>query len=242
LTDAAPQTIDGNQNRRPFEYLNQPVEKGFGVAVPWFKVFFEDALGIANGFNGEFLIAHYSELHARDRELNQNLPQIVPEGTGALLTAGCCMSTSSPSANPSGIAGRSRCVLNGKELPETGKFFPRLNRTVPSSVGFQRLTTCFRFYLGLACETVTPVDHYTELFVRGGVVARCAQMENRIKLVMISTAIAMAGHVAIGLGYVTLYYLGLSREVVFSGATIAAILIAALLAIEFYGRKLGKAK
>jgi hypothetical protein len=67
-------------------------------------------------------------------------------------------------------------------------------------------------------------------------------MENRIKLVMISIAIAMAGHVAIGLGYVTLYYMGLSREVVFSGATIAAILIAALLAIEFYGRKLGKAK
>ncbi len=27
-------------------------------------------------------------------------------------------------ANPWGIAGRSRCVLNGKELPKTGKFFP----------------------------------------------------------------------------------------------------------------------
>jgi hypothetical protein len=97
LTDAAPQTTDGDQNRRPFEHLYQPVEKGFGVAVPWFKILFEDALGITNGFNGQFLIAHHSELHTIEPGTQLNLPQIVPEGSGTLLTAGCCMLASGSS-------------------------------------------------------------------------------------------------------------------------------------------------
>ena len=65
-------------------------------------------------------------------------------------------------------------------------------------------------------------------------------MENRIDCVTIAAAVCIAGYVAITLGYVALYDFGLSREAVRSGATIAAILIGAAVAIEFFGT--GKAK
>jgi hypothetical protein len=61
-------------------------------------------------------------------------------------------------------------------------------------------------------------------------------MENRIDCVTIAAAVC----IAITLGYVALYDFGLSREAVRSGATIAAILIGAAVAIEFFGT--GKAK
>ena len=64
--------------------------------------------------------------------------------------------------------------------------------------------------------------------------------KNRIDCVTIAAAVCIAGYVAITLGYVALYDFGLSREAVRSGATIAAILIGAAVAIEFFGT--GKAK
>jgi hypothetical protein len=42
----------------------------------------------------------------------------------AFLTAGCCVSASRRSTNAGGIAASSRCVLDGKDFPKTGKFFP----------------------------------------------------------------------------------------------------------------------
>jgi hypothetical protein len=67
-------------------------------------------------------------------------------------------------------------------------------------------------------------------------------MENRIDLVTIAAAVCIAGYVAITLWYVALYDLELSREAVRSGATIAAMLIGAVVAIDFFGKKSGKAK
>jgi hypothetical protein len=66
-------------------------------------------------------------------------------------------------------------------------------------------------------------------------------MDGRFDIVTIASAVGVAGYVAITLGYVALYDFGLSREAVRSAAMIAAILIAALVAIEFFGKRFGKA-
>jgi hypothetical protein len=65
-------------------------------------------------------------------------------------------------------------------------------------------------------------------------------MESRFELVTIASAVCVAGYVAIALRYVALYDLGLSLEQVRSGAMIVAIIMAALVAIDFFGNKLGK--
>jgi hypothetical protein len=67
------------------------------------------------------------------------------------------------------------------------------------------------------------------------------KMESRFDIVTIVNAICVAGYVAIMLGYAALYDFGFCGEVR-RGALIAAILIAALVAIEFFGKKLGNAK
>jgi hypothetical protein len=67
-------------------------------------------------------------------------------------------------------------------------------------------------------------------------------MEHRFDIVTISSAVCVAGYVAIMLGHVALSDLGFSREEVRSGAMIAAILIAALVAVDFFGKNPGKAK
>jgi hypothetical protein len=68
-----------------------------------------------------------------------------------------------------------------------------------------------------------------------------APVESRFDIGTIATAVCVAGYVAIALRYVALYDLGLSREEVRSGAMIVAILMAALVAVDFFGKKLGKA-
>ena len=68
------------------------------------------------------------------------------------------------------------------------------------------------------------------------------KMENRFDIVTISSAVCVAGYAAIMLGYVAVFDLGLSREAVRSGAMITAILIAALVAVDFFGKKLRKSK
>lgn len=67
-------------------------------------------------------------------------------------------------------------------------------------------------------------------------------MESRFDMVTTANAVSVAAYVAITLGYVALYDLGLSREAVRSGAMIAAIFIAAMLTVDFFGKKLRKAK
>ena len=52
MTDAAPQTIDGDENRGPFEHFYEPVEKVLMVRGSRFRVFFENALGIPYGLDG----------------------------------------------------------------------------------------------------------------------------------------------------------------------------------------------
>jgi hypothetical protein len=67
-------------------------------------------------------------------------------------------------------------------------------------------------------------------------------MESRFDIVTIASAVCVAGYVAIMLLHVALYDLGLSGEAVRSVAMIAAIPMAALVAVDFFGRKAGKAK
>jgi hypothetical protein len=71
-------------------------------------------------------------------------------------------------------------------------------------------------------------------------------MESRFRTLIIVTSVAnavcLAACVAVTLGYVALYDLGSSGEWVRGGAIITAFLLAALLAIDFFGKKLRKAK
>jgi hypothetical protein len=62
LYHAAAQTIDGDKDRGPFKHLHQPVEKQFVIVMSWLKIFFKNLLGFTNGLNGQFLIAHGTEL------------------------------------------------------------------------------------------------------------------------------------------------------------------------------------
>jgi hypothetical protein len=65
-------------------------------------------------------------------------------------------------------------------------------------------------------------------------------MYDRTDLVTIATAVCLAGYAAIAPWYVTLFDIGLTREGVRSGATVCAILLAAVVAMDFLARKLGK--
>jgi drug/metabolite transporter (DMT)-like permease len=67
-------------------------------------------------------------------------------------------------------------------------------------------------------------------------------MEGKFDIVTIANAVCVAGYVAIMLGYVALYDLGLSGEAVRSAAMIAAIPIAALVAVDFLGGRPDKAQ
>ena len=65
-------------------------------------------------------------------------------------------------------------------------------------------------------------------------------MYDRTDFVMIATAVWLAGYAAMALWYVALFDIGLTREGVRKGATVAAILLAAVVAIDFVVGKLGK--
>jgi hypothetical protein len=71
-------------------------------------------------------------------------------------------------------------------------------------------------------------------------------MESRFKLLVVVTSVAnavcIAACVVFTLEYDALYDLGFSSEQVCGGAMIAAILVATLMAIDFFCKKLGKAK
>jgi hypothetical protein len=67
-------------------------------------------------------------------------------------------------------------------------------------------------------------------------------MESRFDIVTIANAVCVAGYVAIMLAYVAHYDFGLSGAEIRGGAIIAAILMATVVAIDFAGKKVGKAK
>ena len=60
-------------------------------------------------------------------------------------------------------------------------------------------------------------------------------------IVTITSAVFLAAYVAITLGYVALYDLGLSAEKVRGAAMIAVILIAATVAVDYFSKKQRKA-
>ena len=67
-------------------------------------------------------------------------------------------------------------------------------------------------------------------------------MYDRTDLVTIVTAVWLAGYAAMALWYVALFDIGLTREGVRIGATVAAILLGAVVAIDFLVSRLGKRK
>jgi hypothetical protein len=67
-------------------------------------------------------------------------------------------------------------------------------------------------------------------------------METRFDLVMIASAICVAAYVAIAFGSVMLHKFGLTGDLVLCTAALAAILIAARLATEYFGEKLSNTK
>ena len=66
-------------------------------------------------------------------------------------------------------------------------------------------------------------------------------MENRFSIVTIANGVCVAGYAAISLRYVALYDLELSNDEIRNWATLLALIIAAYVAIDFFGRA-GKAK
>ena len=67
-------------------------------------------------------------------------------------------------------------------------------------------------------------------------------MERKFEGVTIVAAVCVAGYAALTLGYVAHDDFGFSRAEIRGGATIVAILLAAVVAIDFFGKKLSKAK
>jgi hypothetical protein len=67
-------------------------------------------------------------------------------------------------------------------------------------------------------------------------------MDDRTDLVTIATAVWLAGYAAMALWYVALFDIGLTREGVRIAATVAAILLGAVVAIDFLVRKLDERK
>ena len=92
----------------------------------------------------------------------------------------------------------------------------------------------------LPCEPAHINLPQTVLFIdwRGLV----CNMESRPDIVTITSAVGVAAYVAIAAGHVAHYNLGFSLQGVRSGAVVIAVVIAALLVIDFFGKKLGKAK
>jgi hypothetical protein len=66
-------------------------------------------------------------------------------------------------------------------------------------------------------------------------------MENRPGIVTMASAVCVAGYAAISLRYVALYDLGLSNGEIRNWAMMLAVIIAAYVAIDFWGG-VGKAR
>jgi hypothetical protein len=60
------------------------------------------------------------------------------------------------------------------------------------------------------------------------------------RIISIVTATSMAGAVALSLAYIAHYDFGLSRQEIRTPAVVGAAVIAVLVAVEFFGKKLRK--
>jgi hypothetical protein len=67
-------------------------------------------------------------------------------------------------------------------------------------------------------------------------------MESKFDVVTTASAVGVAAYVAITMGYVAHYDLGFSPQEIRGTAVAIAVIMAALIAIDFFGKKLGKAK
>ena len=72
--------------------------------------------------------------------------------------------------------------------------------------------------------------------------ALVCNMESKFDIVTIVSAVCVAAYVAIAMRYVAHEGLGLSLQEIRSTAVVVATVIAALVAIDFFGKKLGKAE
>ena len=67
-------------------------------------------------------------------------------------------------------------------------------------------------------------------------------MASEFDIVTVASAVCVAAYVAIAIGYVARNNLGFSPQGICGTAVAIAAIIAALIAIDFFGKKLGKAK
>ena len=67
-------------------------------------------------------------------------------------------------------------------------------------------------------------------------------MESKFDIVTIVSAVGVAAYLAIAMGYVAHYDLGLSLQEIRSAAVVVAVAIAAAIAIDCFGKGLGKVK
>ncbi len=67
-------------------------------------------------------------------------------------------------------------------------------------------------------------------------------MKSKLDAITTVSAVGLAAYVAVGIGYVARYSLGFSPYQICGTALIAAVLMAALIALEFFGEKIGKAE
>jgi hypothetical protein len=87
---------------------------------------------------------------------------------------------------------------------------------------------------------VTQVDCPGRLY-RGPYKYRRVKMENRTDFVTVVMALCVAAYAAVTLDYVANVDLGFSCEQIRNTAVITAVVMAMLMAIDFLGKKLGKA-
>lgn len=67
-------------------------------------------------------------------------------------------------------------------------------------------------------------------------------MESKLDVVTTVCAVCVAAYAAIAIGYVARWDLGFSLEEIRTPALVIAVAIAALIAIDSFGKKFGKAK
>ena len=67
-------------------------------------------------------------------------------------------------------------------------------------------------------------------------------MESKFDVATMACAVCVAGYVAFIVGYVARLDLGFSLQEIRGAAMVIAVVLAALIVIDFFGKKLGKAK
>ena len=67
-------------------------------------------------------------------------------------------------------------------------------------------------------------------------------MERKFEIVVMASAVCVAAYAAIAIGYVAHYQLGFPLQEIRGSAVLIAVALATLIAIDFFGKKLGGAK